>query len=326
MVILRDFPYSNALFGLVIYWPLSRERIKHIPSKDKFGAYPTISCMKGCNPIKPSLCSAQYFSLSFFSFHTSGFVNSNLFFAEVLPCHVLCSRTMWATCRMAHQWTKLAMPSTIRKLSSKSRCVVKSHLRTACILLCQAATRVNTCERLFPVHLWSKAWLCGTVGQNQSIWFGYPMNYNVLSIFCADFGSINLISRIFQEINGSLSISVFGPWCNRTVRGESWGNVMWWIWLQIILCTESDWHPRICHMTCCIFLTHKEDFYLDFGAKTHRWKAPPAALVFDVGSMLSGDDWPWSSFSWFPPAHLSICGRHRLPGGWHWFAKGRQCH
>lgn len=116
------------------------------------------------------------------------------------------------------------------------------------------------------------------------------------------------------------------PWCNRTVRGESWGNVMWWIWLQIILCTESDWHPRICHMTCCIFLTHKEDFYLDFGAKTHRWKAPPAALVFDVGSMLSGDDWPWSSFSWFPPAHLSICGRHRLPGGWHWFAKGRQCH
>ena len=50
MVILRDFPYNNALFGLVIYWPLSRERIKHIPSKDKFGAHPTISYMKGSNP------------------------------------------------------------------------------------------------------------------------------------------------------------------------------------------------------------------------------------------------------------------------------------
>lgn len=147
-------------------------------------------------------------------------MNSNLFFAEVLPCHVLCSRTTWATCRMAHQWTKLAMPSTIRKLSSKSRCVVKSHLRTACILLCQAATRVNTCERLFPVHLLSKAWLCGTVGQNQSIWFGYPMNYNVLSIFCADFGSINLISRNLsrnQWIRGAteqFGVNHEATWCD----------------------------------------------------------------------------------------------------------------
>lgn len=101
------------------------------------------------------------------------------------------------------------------------------------------------------------------------------MNYNVLSIFCADFGSTNLISRIFQELNRSLPISVLGPRCNRTVRVESYRlarrKQIWW---RIILRTESDWLPRICHMICCSFLTRKGDFYLDFVAKTHRWKAP----------------------------------------------------